>query len=177
MGFFKKIGSTIKKNVSFKNIVKVTSKFGSFIPIIGGPLSSVVGTLSDNHESKKFQRQQNEQQSLAQADYDKALQLAQSQGSTPSEAQKIASDVMVSRNPNIREVLTAGAGGALTSIGNVLGGSSTIGNTGATIVDSTISSWLKKNWLKMIGFILGSTTIIFIFIKILGNKSTKYRRR
>lgn len=53
MGFFKKIGKTIKKNVSFKNLVKVATPALGIIPIAGGFLQNTAEGLSAAHQAKK----------------------------------------------------------------------------------------------------------------------------
>lgn len=178
MGFFKKIGGFVKKQVSFRNLVKTVKNFGSFIPVVGGVVSTVVGKLSDAHEAKVAEREQTAQAEQAQTDYNKAMQDAYAQGQSTVQAQETAKNVMVAKNPNIGEILTGAAGGALAGAGGVLAGSSQAGQAGATLVDNTMSVWLKRNWLKLVGGILGAALVIFFFTKMLkgGTRSISRRR-
>lgn len=162
MGFFKKIGGFVKKatkQISFKNLVKVGTPLLGGIPLVGGLASNLVGTMQANHEAKK------EQQA-----YDN--QVAEQQMQQAAQAQAIAR-----RNPNIGDILIGAGGGALTGAGQVLAGSTSAGQAGATLVDSTMTAWFKKNWLKLVGGILATVLVIFLFVKMLrGNKRTSKRR-
>lgn len=152
MGFFKKIGGFVKKatkQISFKNLVKVA---GGFDP------TGLVSDISAQHEAKK----QEQAQAQAQAQYDQQVLQAQAQAKN---------------NPNIGEILIGAAGGALTGAGGVLSTSQTVGQVGANAVDTTANTWLKKNWLKLVGGILGTATVVFIFVKMLGSRKPNYRRR
>ncbi|POS01586.1 hypothetical protein Q361_10946 [Flavobacterium croceum DSM 17960] len=151
MGFFKKIGQGIKKfakkNINFKSLVKV----GSMVDPSG-----IVSGLSAQHEQKKMEREQ-EAQAVAEAQ--------------AYEAQ------MKSKNPNIGEILTGAAGGALSGAGQVLAGSTKAGEAGATLVESTTNAWFKRNWLKLVGAVLGATTVVVLFVRVLRPKRQGYRRR
>lgn len=159
MGFFKKIGKAIKKNVSFKNLVKIGTPLLGAIPIAGGMAQSLVSNMSEQHEANKQARQQELAQRQAQEEYNASLSASKKQ------------------NPNIGEILIGGAGGALTGMGGVLAGSQAVGQIGATAVTNTTNTWLKQNWLKLVGGILGTVTVVFVFVKMLGGRKTPYRRR
>lgn len=152
MGFFKKIGGFVKKatkQVSFKNLVKVT---GGFDP------TGIVSGISAQHEAKKQEQAQAQADAQAQAQYNQQMALQ-------------------SKNPNIGEILTGAAGGALSGAGQVLAGSTSAGVAGATLVENTTNAWFKRNWLKLVGGILGTVTVFFIFVKMLGSRKPAYRRR
>lgn len=153
MGFFKKIGSFVKKatkQISFKNLVKV-----------GGMLdpTGLVGGMQDAHYQKKALREQ------AKAEADARAQ-AQAQA-----------NAMAKSSPNIGDILTGAAGGALTGAGNVLGGSATAGQAGATLVDNTLSTWFKQNWLKVFGAVTGVTLLIILIVKLTKKNHSTSRRR
>ena len=152
MGFFKKIGGFVKKatkQISFKNLVKIGAGFDP---------TGIVGGLQASHEAKKQEQADAHAQAQAQAQYD----------------QQIA----MQKNPNIGEILTGGLGGALQGAGNVLAGSTSAGNTGATLIESTTNAWFKRNWLKLVGGVLGAVTVIMVFVKVMkpNNHRKTYRR-
>lgn len=155
MGFFKKIGGFVKKatkQISFKNLVKVA---GSFDP------TGLVGTMQNAHYEKKAIAEQ----SKAQADYD--AQVAQQ---AQAQAQAVA------KNPNIGEILTGAAGGALSGAGQVLAGSTSAGQAGATLVDNTMTTWFKQNWLKVFGAVVGITLLIILVVRLTKKPHTTRRR-
>lgn len=155
MGFFKKIGGFVKKatkQISFKNLVKVA---GSFDP------TGLVGAMQNAHYEKKAIAEQ----SKAQAEYD--AQVAQQ---AQAQAQAVAKS-----NPNIGEILTGAAGGALTGAGNVLAGSTSAGQAGATLVDNTMSTWFKQNWLKVFGAVVGITLLIILVVRLTKKPQSKRR--
>lgn len=150
MGFFKKIGGFVKKatkQISFKNLVKVA---GNFDP------TGMVSNLQAQHEAEKQERAQVRRDRKAQEEYNATLQ-----------REKIG----------VKDVINGALGGALDGAGNVIAGTQEAGQTGAKLVDSTLNAWLKKNWLKLVGGILGTVTVVFVFVKMLGSKKPTYRRR
>lgn len=157
MGFFKKIGGFVKKatkQISFKNLVKVA---GGLDP------TGLVGTMQNAHYEKKAIAEQRK----AQAQYDaQVAQQAQAQA-----------NAMAKSSPNIGDILTGAAGGALVGAGNVLGGSSTAVQTGATFVDNTLSTWFKQNWLKVFGAVTGVTLLIILIVKLTKKNHSTSRRR
>jgi hypothetical protein len=137
MGFFKKIGSFVKKGakqISFKNLVKVGSSFDP---------TGIVGSLQSNHEAKK------------QAQNDARLQ------------SDFEMQTLTRSNPNLGDILLGAGGGALSGAGQVLAGSTSAGSAGATLVDSTMSVWFQRNWLKLLGGVLGTVTVVVLFLKVL----------
>lgn len=137
MGFFKKIGKAIKKNVSFKNLVKVATPIMGAIPFAGGALQSISENAQASHEAKK-------QAKNAQNEYDRqvAEQLAQQKA---NEAYQTAGQLVGS---------VANAGGQIfakavtegTYAGLGTGVQQGLGTVGAEVADSTIKAWFKKHW-------------------------------
>ena len=150
MGFFKKIGGFVKKatkQISFKNLVKVGSAFDP---------TGIVSGMQASHEAQKQEKAQAQADAQAQAEYNATLQRA---------------------NVGIKDIANGALGGALSGAGNVLAGTPQAGQIGSTLVDNTANAWLKKNWLKLVGGILGTVTVVFVFVKMLGSKRPTYRRR
>lgn len=149
MGFFKKItkgvGKAIKKNVNFKTLVKVGSKFDP---------SGLVGGMQEQYYAKKEQKE-----------YE--AQLANQQGATGfvQMASMPVSNYQTARNPNFGEIMLGAAGGALAGAGGVLAGSTTAGQAGATLVDNTLMETLKKNWLKYLGILIAFVLVIVGLVK------------
>ncbi len=149
MGFFKKIGGFVKK--ATKQIsFKNLVKVGGMLD----PTGLVSGMQNAHYEKKALQ-----QQAKAEADA-----MAQA-------------NAMARTSPNIGDILTGAAGGALTGAGNVLGGSSTAGQAGATLVDNTLSTWFKQNWLKVFGAVTGVTLLIILIVKLTKKNHSTSRRR
>lgn len=150
MGFFKNVGKFVKKatkQVSFKNLVKVAGKFDP---------TGIVSGMQASHEANKQERAQAQADAKALAEYNATLQR---------------------ENVGIKDIANGALGGALTGAGNVLAGTPQAGQIGSTLVDNTANAWLKKNWLKLVGGILGTVTVVFVFVKMLGSKKPTYRRR
>ncbi len=158
MGFFKNIGKGIKKltkKIELKGLVKGIKNFGGFIPGVGGVVSGVIGQISDQHEAKKLAREQHAQELGMQ--------------------QAVQAEAIRTGNPDIKDILNGAVGGALSGAGTVLAGSSQATDAGAKLVDGTMSTWLKTNWLKLVGFISAVTIFIVILVRVLKPKH-KYRR-
>lgn len=155
MGFFKKIGAGVKKfakkNVNFKTLVK----YGSMVDPSG-----LAGGIQAQHQAKKEAKEMERQEAL----------------SNQSAVENFANNETSRKNPNFMDILTAGGAGALTSIGQTLGGSTTAGQAGASLVDSTLTAWLKANWWKVL---LGLSVVggIIYFAVRRGNKGYSRRRR
>jgi hypothetical protein len=148
MGFFKKIGGFVKKATKQVSFKNLV-KVGGMLD----PTGLVSGMQNAHYEKKALQEQ-------AKAESD-AIAQAQAQA----------------RNPNIGEILTGAAGGALSGAGNVLAGSTSAGQTGATLVDNTLSTWFKQNWLKVFGAVTGVTLLIILIVKLTKKNHSTSRRR
>ena len=149
MGFFKKIGGFVKKATKQISFKNLVKVGGMF-----DPTGLVSGMQNAHYEKKALQEQAKaEAEAMAQA------------------------NAMVKSSPNIGDVLIGAAGGALTSAGNVLGGSSTAGQAGATLVDNTLSTWFKQNWLKVFGTVTGVTLLVLLIVKLTKKNHSTSRRR
>ncbi|UOX33227.1 hypothetical protein LXD69_14415 [Flavobacterium sediminilitoris] len=167
MGFFKKIGKGIgkfaKKNLNFKTLVKV----GSMVDPTG-----LVGGLQGAHYAAKEQREYEKQ--LA------AEQLAANQEVMNSLIKinpQTTSIVQAQKNINIKDVLTGAAGGALNGAGEVLAGTSQVGNVGAAVADSTIKAWFKKRWYWVVGGLGVLTGVVILIVKLAKPKRNRGYRR
>lgn len=151
-----KIGKWIKKNVSFKNVVKLAS---NTVPGVGG---AIIGSLSQAHEAKKAAKaEQNEmrkQQKLYEAEQ-KALEAGNLAGSViKSNASHFANKVL----KNAYDGLDDGAKQAM-------------GYVGKGVAEYSISIWFKENWKKIligVGLLFGA---IFFYKRM--NRSNYRRRR
>lgn len=152
MGFFKKIGKAIKKNVSFKNLVKVATPIMGAIPFVGGAVQSMSQNLQDAHEAKKANN-------AAQAEYNNQLALA-------TAGQTVGAVAGAGANIFGQAVMTGVNDGL--SAGFVKGS----GQVGSTLVTSTIKVWFQRNWKIVIGAVVGLIALIW-FIRSDRNNSGK----
>lgn len=67
MGFFKNIGSMIKRNVNFHTLVKVAGQGVSMLPGVGGLAGGVIQNLQAAHDAKLEQNEADSQQAIADA--------------------------------------------------------------------------------------------------------------
>ena len=156
MGFFKKIGNAIKKNVSFKNLVKVATPIMGAIPIVGGAVQSISQNLQDSHEAKKANK-------AAQAEYNKQVALA-------TASQTVGAVANAGSNLFAKSVLE-GVNDGLSS-GVVQGA----GVVGATVVNSTLKVWFQKNWKYVIGGAVGLIGLIWFLRRDRNNYSRAKKR-
>lgn len=164
MGFFKKIGKAIKKNVSFKNLVKVATPIMGAIPFVGGVAQNVSEGLQASHEAKKQAKRDNDAQALA------AAELQQQQ-------------VLEYAGKNVGAIAGAGAQGFFKGVtegaydGASKGVKQGLGTVGAEVADSALKAWFTKHWkhlLIALGVVGG-----FLFIRNSSNgsrKKTSFRR-
>lgn len=153
MGFFKKIGQAIKKNVSFKNVVKLATTAVGFVPGVGGVAQQVIGKVTDAVEAKKQAKRAEAEGKQAEADYwnaqTKALEqnAGQAVGAVAGSATGIFADAVVQ----------GAYGGASKGI------KEGVANAGADMADLTISAWLKKHWKHiLIGLsVIGAIYLIY----------------
>lgn len=153
MGFFKNIGKAIKKNVSFKNLVKVATPIMGAIPIVGGAVQSVSQNLQDAHEAKKANRQA-EADALNQQAYQTA---GQAVGAVAN-----AGTQMFAKG------VTEGVYNGLST-----GAKQGLGTVGAEVADSTLKAWFTKHWKQ----ILIGLSIVGILYLIKKNMDKNPRRR
>ena len=163
MGFFKKIGKAIKKNVSFKNLVKIATPVMGAIPFVGGQVQNISEGLQASHEAKKQAKRDNDAQALAMAE--------QQQQQILSYAGQSAGAVVGAGAQTFFQGVTEGAYNG-TSKGVKQG----LGTVGADIADSTLMAWLKKHWKHLlIG--LGVIGGVLFIRSSSNNNNRKFRRK
>ncbi|SHL70519.1 hypothetical protein [Flavobacterium saccharophilum] len=161
MGFFKNIGKAIKKNVSFKNLVKVATPIMGAIPFVGGTVQNISEGLQASHEAKKQAQAQNN----AQAAYDAEqlrLQTLQYAGQQVGAIANAGSQMFAK---GITEGAYAG-----TSSGIKDG----LGTVGAEVADSTIKAWFLKHWKHIL---IGLSIVGAIYLIKKHNDDKNPRRR
>ncbi|WP_406843564.1 hypothetical protein [Flavobacterium soyae] len=172
MGFFKKIGKAIKKNVSFKNLVKVATPLMGAIPIVGGLAQNISENAQAAHQAKK-----DAQALKAQGDYqaaqDAEMRAQALQVQVASVAGQGAGAVMKSAGEVFTKAVTDGAYDGVSN-----GVKQSLGNAGADIADHTISAWFKKHW-KHILIGLSVIGLIYLIYKQMNNNKRRrpYGRR
>jgi len=157
MGFFKKIGAAIKKNVSFKNLVKVATPIMGAIPFVGGTVQNISQNLQDAHEAKKANN-------AAQAEYNnhQALALASQTASAVANAgaNVFGKAVMTGVNDGLSAGFVEGSG-----------------QVGSTIVSSTIKVWFNKNWKIVLGAVAGLIALIWFLRRDRNNTGKRVAKR
>lgn len=169
MGFFSSIGSFIKKNVTFHNLVKVAGTVVSMIPVVGGVVSSVIGNMQDQHDAGVAQREADAQQAQAQS-----IPTGLPAGSPPPLSQ-MAVAATAKGGATIGDILSGAGAGALIGAGNVLGGTNKAGEAGATLADSTMVAWVK---LHKQALLMGAAGLfgLFFLLRPHGASPVKTRR-
>jgi hypothetical protein len=157
MGFFKKIGTAIKKNVSFKNLVKVATPIMGAIPFVGGAVQNISQNLQDAHEAKKANN-------AAQAEYNNQQALAV--------ASQTAGAVANAGSQIFAKAVTTGINDGL-SAGFVQGS----GQVGATVVSSTIKVWFQRNWKIVLGAVAGLIALIWFLRRDRNNSGRRVARK
>lgn len=157
MGFFKKIGQAIKKNVSFKNLVKVATPIMGAIPFVGGTVQNISQNLQDAHEAKKANN-------AAQAEYNNQQAIAL--------ASQTAGAVANAGSQIFAKAVTTGINDGL-STGFVQGS----GQVGATVVSSTIKVWFQRNWKIVLGAVAGLIALIWFLRRDRNNSGRRVARK
>ncbi|MBO9584663.1 MAG: hypothetical protein J7574_10945 [Flavobacterium sp.] len=157
MGFFKKIGTAIKKNVSFKNLVKVATPIMGAIPFVGGTVQNISQNLQDAHEAKKANKQ-------AEEEYNKQLAL--------NSASNAVGAVANAGSQIFAKAITTGVNDGL-SAGFVEG----TGQVGATVVSSTIKVWFQRNWKIVVGAVAGLIALIWLLRSDRNNSGKRVARK
>lgn len=145
MGFFKNVGKTLKKNISFKNLVKVATKASGFIPGVGGVVQEQMQALTQANEAKKEAKRAQQQGNieLAQQKQAEADLLTASVGKTVGSMSKsISAQIATATLDEAKQGITDGT-------------MKTAGNLGADLVNSTIKEWFNRNWKIVLGSIVG----------------------
>lgn len=151
MGFLKKALKKIKLRGTLKAVMGVAS----LIPVVGSYVDKAKKFVDKTGllEKKKNRAIQegNEEQAKV---FDRQLQEVKSQ--EESAKQEAYAALPENREPqtfaksggggiNIRDILNGALGGALNGAGVAIAGTDVAGNAGATMADSTLSAWIKKN--------------------------------
>jgi hypothetical protein len=147
MGFFKKIGASLKKatkQISFKNLVKVA---GGFDP------TGIVSGMQQAHQAKKDS---------------KAEEAAYQQSLVQEKLGAVAGGLAGS----YAEALVTGA-----SAGVDVGVKKAVANTGADMADLTIKAWFTKNWKKIAIPVGAIIALVIIWKKFLSNPNSSGRGR
>jgi hypothetical protein len=162
MGFFKKLGTAVKKGmkqVSLKNVVKLGTPLLGAIPIAGGLAQSLVSNISEAHEMKK-------QAKKLEAEGKQAEALAMQQ-----QAEYLATQSGASVGQQVGGQLNAFAKGAANELKAQIGTTTNqvVGQAGATVVDLTIKEWFQKHWLKLV-IALTALSGVYLVLRKQGNK-------
>lgn len=165
MGFFKNIGKAIKKNVSFKNLVKIATPIMGAIPFVGGTVQNISEGLQASHQAKKDAQN-------AQNEYDRQV--------AEANAEALRQQTLAYAGQQVGAI--AGAGASMFSKGITEGaynGASAgvkagLGTVGAEVADSTIKAWFTKHWKHIL---IGLSVIGAIYLIKKHNDSKNPRRR
>lgn len=161
MGFFKNIGKAIKKNVSFKNLVKVATPIMGAIPFVGGTVQNISEKLQESHEAKKAQQN-------AQNEYDRQVAEQQAQFAQQQAYQLAGQTVGAVANAGSQLFAKSVTEGAYAGLST--GSKQGLGTVGAEIADSTITAWFKKHWKHIL---IGLSVIGLIYLINQHNKPKK----
>ena len=148
------------KKISLKNAVKLASKVSAFVPGAGGIIAGMAQEHMDKRAAKKAEQQ---------AIRDAQAQIPQFDQMSNTEKVDVVNQ-MAMKGVGIKDVLSGALGGALTGAGTALAGDTNIQNAGATVVDGTITAYLKKNWLKVLGILGVATTFVILLTRSLKPK-------
>lgn len=171
MGFFKKMGTAVKKGmkqISLKNIVKLGTPFLSMIPVVGGVVQSTVQGASDAHALKKQSAELAKQGQVeqAQAMALQAEELAQASGAIIG--QQVGTQFKAFTKGASKEFMAQTSSAA----------QSTIGVAGASFVDFTIKEWIMKHLNKILILVGASGLAIWYFkSKKSAPRRSSYRRK
>jgi hypothetical protein len=167
MGFLKNVGKTLKKEISFKNLVKVANQASAFIPVAGGVIQGQIQALQDANAAKKELRR-----AVASGD---AAQIATSQLNADLSSQnaaKYAGSISKSMSNTIVSTTLAEAQKGISE-----GATSQAGKLGSKLVNATIKEWFLSNWKWIL--VVGSATAIYYKYFCCGSKKrtrSNYRR-
>lgn len=163
MGFFKKVGSGLKtfakQNINFKSLVSLAGA----IPIAGGVIDKVAGTIQANKDAKN--------QALAQKNAEAQFAIVQHENETVTALKdagiQMANNVVKNGTTKLAETLLASA-----YDGTSQGSKSALAKVGADMADMTIMEWLKSH-VKHIAIGLGAIGV-FLLIRKNGTKKRKW---
>ncbi len=147
MGFFKKIGKSIKKvtkQISLKNAIKIGTPLLGSIPVAGSFLQTTVGGMSDAHELKKQQKQ-----AEAQGNAELAQQYAQQAQLASSASGGAMGNVAGGIVKNFANQLVKGTlDGAYDGASSGL--KEGIAKSGASLGNMALGEWFKVHWWKVV---------------------------
>lgn len=147
MSFFKGISSSVNKNVSFHNLVKVVGKGASFVPGVGGVASNVVETMQSAHDAKKANRRAEAQALVESAGNQAGAYVGTQAGQFVAVAGNRA---LESANKEVKEGL---------------------GKAGASVADMGIKEWFKKHWWHVGAVLLGLFLLFGLSARVMGKGS------
>ena len=134
-----KVAKFLKKNISFKNAVKLA---GSAVPGIGG---SVIQGLQASHQAKKAARDEKA--------IEVANEMAYNAGSTAGNyAGTVAGNAW---NGAVKSALSKSSDAFDQTTGMVV----------AKVVDNTIKEWFKMHWIKLVVAVATLVTVWHLFIR------------
>ncbi|WP_300976890.1 hypothetical protein [Flavobacterium sp.] len=169
MGFFKKIGNAVKKGlkqISLKNIVKIGTPLLGAIPLVGGVVQGAVQNISQAHEmkleAKRLEEEGKAQEALAMQQQAEFL------------AQQAGAQVGQQAGGQFKAFTKGAANEFKAQVSD--GTNQVIGQAGATVVDLTISQWLKLHWLKIV-LALGAIGGLIYYFKNKDQKKRPVRRQ
>jgi hypothetical protein len=161
MGFFKKIGASLKKatkQISFKNLVKVATPLMGAIPIAGSFLQGTVENLSAAHQAKKDGRAA-EAEALKQ-------QVLDNVG-------VVAGGVLEKASVPFGEALVEGVYNGLSG-----GVKNAAAKSAASMADLTLKAWFTKHWKHILMAVGGIVALVIIWKKFLSNpKGSRVAKR
>jgi hypothetical protein len=161
MGFFKKIGASLKKatkQISFKNLVKVATPLLGAIPIAGGLVQGTVESMSAAHQAKKDGR---------------AEEAAYLEAQTMQNLGTVAGGVVGAASGNFSKALVEGVYNG-TSNGLKQG----VADAGVDLADSAIKAWFTKHWKHLLMGVGGVIALVVIWKKFLSNpKGSRVAKR
>ena len=167
MGFFKKVGKLTKK-INLRGVAKLANNFTSMIPFVGGLTQNLVGGAIDKGEQKHAEKEANKQlemQRAAQAQYEASI----------ANQNSYTGAVQARDNPNIGDILQGALGGALSGAGGVVAPSHTAGQVGGTLINSSVTEWLKQSWWKLLIGVTLLGSVIYMAVRG-GSSRTRARR-
>lgn len=177
MKFLKKIGKGLKsvtRQISFKNAVKIASKFDP---------TGILGGIQDAHIAKQEEKKALAQQKAAELEYQK--QLAANNAAEAEKQRLIALDAQekAEYNRQVQALNTQAVGGKIGVVAGTIGGDITkqalqtateninqdlktgLSKAGADMANSTLNEWLKMHWWKLL---IGVVALFFGLRLLLG---------
>lgn len=147
MGFFKKIGKSIKKvtkQISLKNVVKLGTPLLGSIPVAGSFLQTTVSGMSDAHALKKQE---------AQAVKDGNAELARQYAEQAQLASSASGGAMGSVTGGIvksfaNQLVKGTVNGAYDGVNSGL--KEGIAKSGASLGNMALGEWFKVHWWKVV---------------------------